>query len=80
MGLGQYKSLGEYCDPHTASIVFRLSVEIILSHLLIMGQERQKLKVGCSFFLFRYLSLCLLDFFELVEAICLFDRKTAVLV
>ena len=22
MGLGQYNSLGEYCDPHTASSVF----------------------------------------------------------
>ena len=22
MGLGQYHSLGEYCDPHTASSVF----------------------------------------------------------
>ena len=26
MGLGQYNSLGEYCDPHTASSVFLVLV------------------------------------------------------
>ena len=24
MGLGQYNSLGEYCDPHTAASVFHI--------------------------------------------------------
>ena len=26
MGLGQYNSLGEYCDPHTASSVFLILI------------------------------------------------------
>ena len=37
MGLGQYNSLGEYCDPHTASSVFLILVHISRSvkmHLL----------------------------------------------
>ena len=28
MGLGQYNSLGEYCDPHTASSVFLILVDL----------------------------------------------------
>ena len=28
MGLGQYDSLGEYCDPHTASSVFLIITKI----------------------------------------------------
>ena len=30
MGLGQYKSLGEYCDPHTASSVFLILIPVIV--------------------------------------------------
>ena len=37
MGLGQYNSLGEYCDPHTAS-----SVLLIFIHLAyIIGAHMQ---------------------------------------
>ena len=33
MGLGQYNSLGEYCDPHTASPVFLIIVYIPIVYL-----------------------------------------------
>ena len=36
IGLGQYKSLGEYCGPHTASSVFLILVSLLdvaLGHL-----------------------------------------------
>ena len=35
VGLGQYDSLGEYCDPHTASSVFRAAYWVIISRLYI---------------------------------------------
>ena len=31
MGLGQYNSLAEYCDPHTAPSVFLILVSMIES-------------------------------------------------
>ena len=55
MGLGQYNSLGEYCDPHTASTVFLILVRrmscvasvLLLSHEL--GERKKRILIIMTF-------------------------------